>query len=295
MEFKEGMVFRCRGNYYVLALICDGQYLMLSDDESYGWDLHESPNYEQIISSKVYNGYVPVCNGKQCKFVTGWWYGERQLIATFTHVGDLEEVKHHFIVKDNMLDLYLRVKDDIGIDIGKVTSVQKYNIGDKVKICDKKTMENYMHDEDHDFIHDMFQYCGKEMTVKKVIYDLECDYYFYLFNESDWRFHQDFLVDNNIDINFGGVESAQAGELLAEELIESFTKTFKDDTKENELKEKMSLRTAMEYAELINDKVEGILQILDLLDEKGVIYTFTDDYFEVSVDNRHYTITFNKR
>ena len=177
MEFKEGMVFRCRGNYYVLALIQDGQYLILSDDEIYGWDLHESPNYEQIISSKVYNGYVPVRNGKERKFVTGWWYGATQLESTFRYVSDLEEVKHHFIVKDNMLDLYLRVKDD-------------------------------------------------SVEVKQ--------------------------------------------------------------------KEKMSLRTAMEYAELINDKVEEILQILELLDEKGVIYTFTDDYFEVSVDNRHYTITFNK-
>ena len=177
MEFKEGMVFRCKGNYYVLALIQDGQYLILSDDEMYGWDLHESPNYEQIISSKVYNGYVPVCNGKERKFVTGWWYGATQLESTFRYVSDLEEVKHHFLVKDNMLDLYLRVKDD-------------------------------------------------SVEVKP--------------------------------------------------------------------KETMSLRTAMEYAELINDKVEEILQILELLDEKGVIYTFTDDYFEVSVDNRHYTITFNK-
>ena len=177
VEFKEGMVFRCKGNYYVLALIQDGQYLILSDDEMYGWDLHESPNYEQIISSKVYNGYVPICNGKERKFVTGWWYGATQLESTFRYVGDLEEVKHHFIVKDNMLDLYLRVKDD-------------------------------------------------SVEVKP--------------------------------------------------------------------KETMSLRTAMEYAELINDKVEEILQILELLDEKGVIYTFTDDYFEVSVDNRHYTITFNK-
>ena len=177
MEFKEGMVFRCKGNYYVLALIQDGQYLILSDDEMYGWDLHESPNYEQIISSKVYNGYVPICNGKERKFVTGWWYSERQLESTFRYVGDLEEAKHHFIVKDSMLDLYLRVKDD-------------------------------------------------SVEVKP--------------------------------------------------------------------KETMSLRTAMEYAELINDKVEEILQILELLDEKGVIYTFTDDYFEVSVDNRHYTITFNK-
>ena len=198
MEFKEGMVFRFKNNYYVLALICDGQYLMLSDDESYGWDLHESPNYEQIISSKVYNGYIPVCNGKERKFVTGWWYGERQLIATFTHVGVLEEVKHHFIVKDSMLDLYLRVKDDIRI-------------------------------------------------------------------------------------NREGLE------------IVTFNKiAVKDDSVEVKQKETMSLRTAMEYAELINDKVEEILQILELLDEKGVIYTFTDDYFEVSVDNRHYTITFNK-
>ena len=158
MEFKEGMVFRCRGNYYVLALIQDGQYLILSDDEMYGWDLHESPNYEQIISSKVYNGYVPVCNGKERKFVTGWWYGATQLESTFRYVGDLEEVKHHFIVKDNMLDLYLRVKDDI-------------------------------------------------------------------------------------HISFDGVASVKA-----DEMIESFTKIFKDKPKET-----MSLRTAMEYAELIND------------------------------------------
>ena len=199
MEFKEGMVFRCRGNYYVLALICDGQYLMISDDESYGWDLHESPNYEQIISSKAYNGYIPTRNGKQCKFVTGWWYGERQLIATFTRVGDLEEIKHHFIVKDNMLDLFLRVKDDIRINLDGVASVQ------------------------------------------------------------------------------------------ADELVESFTEIFK-----GKKEEPMSLRTAMEYAELINDKVEEILQILDFLDNKGIDYTFTDDYFEVSVDNRHYTVTFSK-
>ena len=81
----------------------------------------------------------------------------------------------------------------------------------------------------------------------------------------------------------------------AEEFIESFTEIFKDDDKKDEQKETMSLRTAMEYAELINNKVKEILQILDLLDENGVTYTFTDDYFEVSVDNRHYTITFNKR
>lgn len=199
MEFKEGMVFKCRGNYYVLALICDGQYLMISDDESYGWDLHESPNYEQIVSSEAYNGYIPTRNGKQCKFVTGWWYGERQLIATFTRVGGLEEVKHHFIVKDNMLDLYLRVKDDICINLDGVASVE------------------------------------------------------------------------------------------ADEMIESSTEIFK-----GKKDEPMSLRTAMEYAEAISDKVEEILQILKFLDEKGVIYTFTDDYVEVSVNNRHYTITFNK-
>ena len=193
MEFKEGMVFKCRGNYYVLALIQDGQYLILSDDEIYGWDLHESPNYEQIISSKAYNGYIPVCNGKERKFITGWWYGARQLESTFRYVDDLEEVKHHFMVKDNMLDLYLRVKDDI-------------------------------------------------------------------------------------HINLEGLEIMTIGETVVEA----------------KPKETMSLRTAMEYAELINDKVEEILQILELLDDKGVIYTFTDDYFEVSVDNRHYTITFNK-
>ena len=192
MEFKEGMVFRCKGNYYVLALIQDGQYLILSDDEMYGWDLHESPNYEQIITSEAYNGYIPTRNGKQCKFVTGWWYGERQLIATFTHVGDLEEVKHHFAVKDSMLDLYLRVKDDIRI-------------------------------------------------------------------------------------NLEGLE----------------VKTF-NDSEVGKSKETMTLRTAMEYAELINDKVEEILQILDFLDNKGIDYTLTDDYFEVSVDNRHYTVTFSK-
>lgn len=200
VELKEGMVFKCRGNYYVLALICDGQYLMISDDEIYGWDLHESPNYEQIINSKAYNGYIPVCNGKERKFITGWWYGARQIESTFGYVDDLEEVKHHFIVKDNMLDLYLRVKDNIGIDIDGVASVQ------------------------------------------------------------------------------------------ADEMIESFTEIFK-----GKKEEPMSLRTAMEYAELVNDKVEEILQILDFLDNKGVDYTFTDDYFEVSVDNRHYTVTFNKQ
>ena len=294
MEFKEGMVFRFKNNYYVLALICDGQYLMLSDDKDYGWELTESPNYEQIINSEAYNSYIPLSNGRQREFVTGWWYGERQLIATFTYVGDLEEVKHHFIVKHNMLDLYLRVKDDIGISFYGVTSVQKYNVGDKVKICDKKTMKDYIGDKDHDIIYDMFEYCNKEMTVRKVIYDSDYNDYFYLFEECYWKFHQDFLVDNNIDINFGGVESAQAGELLAEELIESFTKTFKDDTKQDKPKETMSLRTAMEYAESINDKIEEILQILKFLDEKGVQYSLTDDYFEVSVDNRHYTVTFKK-
>ena len=162
---------------------------------------------------------------------------------------------------------------------------QKYKVGDKVKICDKKTMKNYIYDKDHDFIYDMFQYCEKEMTVKKAIYDLEYDCYFYLFNESDWKFHEDFLVDNNINISFDGVTSIQA-----DEFIESFTEIFKDKPKET-----MSLKTAMEYAELINTKVEEILQILDLLDENSVAYTLTDDYFEVSVDNRHYTITFNKR
>lgn len=199
MEYKEGMVFRFKNNYYVLALICDGQYLMLSDDKDYGWELTESPNYKQIINSEAYNSYIPLSNGRQREFVTGWWYGVRHLAATFTYVGDLEEVKHHFIVKDNMLDLYLRVKDDIGISFYGVTSVK------------------------------------------------------------------------------------------ADEMIDSFTEIFKD-----EQKEKMSLRTAMEYAESINDKVEEILQILKFLDEKGVQYSLTDDYFEVSVDNRHYTVTFKK-
>ena len=200
MEFKEGMVFKCSARYYVLALIRDGEYLMLSEDESYGWDLKDSSIMYEIYSSDTYNGYVPIKpNGRQTKFVTGWWYGERQLIATFTYVGDLEEVKHHFIVKDNMLDLYLRVKDDIGISFYGVTSVK------------------------------------------------------------------------------------------ADEMIDSFAEIFKD-----EQKEKMSLRTAMEYAESINDKVEEILQILKFLDEKGVQYSLTDDYFEVSVDNRHYTVTFKK-
>ena len=286
MEFKEGMVFRCKGNYYVLALIQDGQYLILSDDEMYGWELTESPNHEQIINSEAYNSYIPLSNGRQREFVTGWWYGERQLIATFTYVDDLEEVKHHFIVKDNMLDLYLRVKDDIGISFYGVTSVQKYNVGDKVKICDKKKMKDYIDDKDHDIIYDMFEYCNKEMTVRKVIYDSDYNDYFYLFEECCWKFHEDFLVDNNDDVTFYGVTSAQA-----DECVESFTGIFKEDKP----KETMSLRTAMEYAESINDKVEEILQILELLDEKGVIYTFTDDYFEVSVDNRHYTITFNKR
>ena len=199
MEFKEGMVFKCRGNYYVLALICDGQYLILSDDEIYGWDLHESPNYEQIIDSKAYNGYIPLLNGKERKFITGWWYGARQLESTFSYVSDLEEVKHHFIVKDSMLDLYPYVKDDI-------------------------------------------------------------------------------------HINFDGVASVQA-----DEFIESFTEIFK-----GKKEEPMSLRTAMEYAELVNEKVEEILQILDFLDNKGVDYTLTDDYFEIHMDNRHYTITFSK-
>ena len=162
---------------------------------------------------------------------------------------------------------------------------QKYKVGDKVKICDKKTMKNYIYDKDHDFIYDMFQYCEKEMTVKKAIYDLEYDCYFYLFNESDWKFHEDFLVDNNIDISFDGMPSVRA-----DEFIESFTEIFKDKPKET-----MSLKNVINYAELINNKVEEILQILNLLDENGVAYTFTDDYFEVSVDNRHYTITFNKR
>ena len=198
MEFKEGMVFRFKNNYYVLALICDGQYLMLSDDKDYGWELTESPNYEQIINSEAYKSYIPLSSGRQREFVTGWWYGERQLIATFTYVGDLEEVKHHFIVKDNMLDLYLRVKDDIRI-------------------------------------------------------------------------------------NREGLE------------IVTFNKiAVKNDSVEVKPKETMSLRTAMEYAESINDKVEEILQILKFLDEKGVQYSLTDDYFEVSVDNRHYTVTFKK-
>ena len=205
MELKEGMVFKSKNKYYVLALIQNERYLFISDDENYGWDLHETSNYEQITNSKAYNGYIPIHNGKRYKFVTGWWYGERQVMATLIYVGDLEEVKHHFIVKDNMLDLYLRVKDDVGISFDGVTSVQ------------------------------------------------------------------------------------------ADEFIESFTGIFKDDDKKDEQKETMSLRTAMEYSELINTKVEEILQILDLLDENGVAYTLTDDYFEVSVDNRHYTITFNKR
>ena len=97
-------------------------------------------------------------------------------------------------------------------------------------------------------------------------------------------------VKDDISISLDGVTSVQA-----DEFIESFTEIFKDDDKKEEQKETMSLRTAMEYAELINSKIEEILQILNLLDESSVTYTLTDDYFEVSVDNRHYTITFNKR
>lgn len=93
------------------------------------------------------------------------------------------------------------------------------------------------------------------------------------------------MMDKQDKEFFNGIPSVQA-----DEFIESFTEIFKDKPKET-----MSLKTAMEYAELINSKVEEILQILNLLDENGVAYTFTDDYFEVSVDNRHYTITFNKR
>ena len=185
MEFKEGMVFRCKNKYYVLALIQSDEYLILSDDENCGWDLHDSPNYEQIINSKAYSGYVPLHNGKERKFVTGWWYGAN-FMGTFTYVDNLNEVREHFIVKDSILDLYLYVKDDTGINIDSTN-------------------------------------------------------------------------------------------------------------KEDKPKETMSLKNVIHYAELINNKVEEILQILDLLDENGVAYTFTDDYFEVSVDNRHYTITFNKR
>ena len=199
MELKEGMVFKSKNKYYVLALIQNERYLFISDDENYGWDLHESSNYEQITNSKAYNGYIPIHNGKQYKFVTGWWYGERQVIATLIYVGDLDEVKHHFIVKDNMLDLYLRVKDDASISFDGVASVK------------------------------------------------------------------------------------------ADEMIESFTEKNK-----RKKEEPMSLRTAMEYAELVNEKVEEILQILDFLDNKGVDYTLTDDYFEIHMDNRHYTVTFNK-
>ena len=290
MEFKEGMVFKSKNKYYVLALIQNERYLMISDNESYGWDLRETSNYEQIINSQAYKDYIPVCNGKERKFTTGWWYGERQLIATFTHVRDLDEVKQHFIVKDSILDLYLRVKDDISISLDGVTNKQKYNVGDKVKICDKKTMKDYIDDKDYDIIYDMFEYCNKEMTVRKVIYDSDYNDYFYFFEECCWKFHEDFLVDNNVNISFDGVTSVQA-----DEFIESFTEIFKDNDKKEEQKETMSLRTAMEYAELINSKVEEILNILDLLDKEGVAYTFTDDYFEVSIDNRHYTVTFNKR
>lgn len=179
MEFKEGMVFKCSARYYVLALIRDGEYLMLSEDESYGWDLKDSSIMYEIYSSDTYNGYVPIKpNGRQTKFVTGWWYSKEHLLAQFEYVDDLEEVKLHFIVKDSMLPLY-------GVTVGA-----------QVKI--------------------------------------------------------------------------------------------------RETKPKMDLRTAMEYAEAINEKVKGILQILKFLDEKGVSYTLTDDYFEVSVDNRHYTVTFKK-
>ena len=273
MELKEGLVFKSKNKYYVLALIQNERYLFISDDENYGWDLHESSNYEQITNSEAYKGYIPMHNGRPCKFTTGWWYSERQMIVTFTYVGDLDEVKQHFMVKDSMLDLYLRVKDDVSISLDETTNKQKYNVGDKVKICDKETMKNYIDDKDHD-----------------IIYDSEYNDYFYIFEETCWKFHEDFLVDNNDDITFNGVTSAQV-----DECIESFTEIFKDDDKKEEQKETVSLRVAMKYAELINNKVEEILQILDLLDENGVAYTFTDDYFEVSVDNRHYTITFNKR
>ena len=179
MELKEGMIFRCGARYYALALIQDGEYLMLSEDEGYGWDIKDSSVMYQIYASDTYNGYIPLKpNGNQTKFVTGWWYGKQHLEAQFIYVDDLDEVKHHFIIKDSMLHLY-----------GKT-------VGAQVKI--------------------------------------------------------------------------------------------------REAEPEMNLRTAMEYAEAISDKVEEILQILKFLDEKGVTYTFTDDYIEVSVGNRHYTVTFNK-
>lgn len=179
MELIPGMIFRCGARYYALALIEDGEYLMLSEDESYGWDIRDSHVAYQIYASDTYNGYIPKKpNGKQTEFVTGWWHSKQALEAHFIYVDDLDEVKHHFIVKDSMLPLY-------GITV------------------------------------------GAQIKVKDV-------------------------------------------------------------------EPEMNLRTAMEYAEAISDKVEEILQILKFLDEKGVTYTFTDDYIEVSVNNRHYTITFNK-
>lgn len=179
MEFKEGMIFRHGARYYALALIRDGEYLMISEDDSYGWDIDGSTMLYQICASDTYNGYIPLKpNGRQVKFVTGWWYSKDSFLTQFEYVDDLEEVKLHFVVKDTMLHLY-----------NKTAGVQE-----KVK----------------------------------------------------------------------------------------------------EIEPKMNLRTAMEYAEAINEKVEGILQILKFLDEKGVTYTFTDDYVEVSVDNRHYTVTFKK-
>ena len=93
------------------------------------------------------------------------------------------------------------------------------------------------------------------------------------------------MMDKQNKEFFDGIPSVRA-----DEFIESFTEIFKDKPKET-----MPLKNVINYAELINNKVEEILQILNLLDENGIAYTFTDDYFEVSVDNRHYTITFNKR
>lgn len=183
MELKPGMVFRCGARYYVLALIQSGEYLLLSEDKECGWDIKDSPSSQQIYTSKAYNGYVPLKpNGTQVEFITGWWYGKQFLETQFIYVDDLDEVKHHFIVKDSMLHLYKQ----------------------------------------------------------------------------------------------------------EDELVEVTLKDVKDK------KETMSFKTAMEYAETINDKVEEILQILKFLDEKGVEYSFTDDYIEISIDNRHYTVTFKK-
>lgn len=57
-------------------------------------------------------------------------------------------------------------------------------------------------------------------------------------------------------------------------------------------KTNMNFRSAMEYAEVIKERIDSIRSIITLLEDNGVVCSVDVDHVAVRVDNRTYTINF---